>query len=58
MFTVTVRIYRHCQLSTSITSELALQSLFLLANISYFVVLDKVEHLSLPLIMFVALKLR
>jgi hypothetical protein len=42
----------------SLTSEPALQSLFLLANISYFVVLDKVEYLSLPLIMLVALKLR
>jgi hypothetical protein len=38
-------------------SEPALQSLFLLANISYFVVLDKVEHLPPP-IMLVALKLR
>ena len=39
-------------------SEPSLQSLFLLANISYFVVLDKVEHLPLPLIMLVALKPR
>ncbi len=41
-----------------IMSEPALQLLFLLANVSYFVVLDKVEHLPLPLIMIVASKLR
>ena len=36
-------------------SELDLQLLFLLANVSYFVVLDKVESLRLPLVIFVAL---